>query len=98
MFNRILVPLDGSRFGSRAIKYAEEIAHRFGAKIYLIQVVKPEVPMTGSTVVGPGEDLAATKTAVQIAQAEDRRNAAQTKRYAYPTWFGHEQAYVAGCC
>jgi nucleotide-binding universal stress UspA family protein len=81
MFEKILIPLDGSRFGSRAIRYAEEIAHRFGSKIYLVQVVKPAVPMTGSTVVGPGEDISAAKTAVQIAQDEDKRNAAQAKRY-----------------
>jgi nucleotide-binding universal stress UspA family protein len=81
MFNKILVPLDGSRFGSRAIKYAEEIAHRFGSKMYLVQVIKPAVPMTGSAVVGPGEDIAAAKTAVQIAQDEDKRNAAKAKRY-----------------
>jgi nucleotide-binding universal stress UspA family protein len=81
MFNRIMVPLDGSRFGSRAIKYAEEIARRFEAKIYLIQVLKPAVPVTGSTVIGPGEDMAAAKTAIQIAQDEDKRNFAQVKRY-----------------
>lgn len=81
MFNRILIPLDGSRFGSRAIKYAVELAYRFGAKIYLVQVVKPAVPITGSTVVGPGEDLAAAKTAVQIAQDEDKRNVDKAKRY-----------------
>jgi nucleotide-binding universal stress UspA family protein len=81
MFNRILVPLDGSRFGSRAIKYAEEIARRFRATINLVQVVKPAVPVTGSTVVGPGEDIAAAKTAVQIAQDEDKRNVARAQRY-----------------
>ena len=33
MFKRILVPLDGSGFGSRALKYASEIAGRFGAEV-----------------------------------------------------------------
>jgi len=81
MFNRILVPLDGSRFGSQAVKYAEEIARRFESKIYLIQVVKPAVPMTGSIVSGTGENVTTAKTAIQIAQDEDKRNSAHAKRY-----------------
>ena len=44
MFKRILVPLDGSRFGSRALTYASEVAPHFGAKVILIQVVKPAMP------------------------------------------------------
>ena len=33
MFKKILVPLDGSRFASRSLKYAVEIAQRFDAEI-----------------------------------------------------------------
>jgi nucleotide-binding universal stress UspA family protein len=81
MFNRILIPLDGSRFGSRAIKYAVELARRSESKIYLIQAVKPAVPMAGSIVSGSGENITATRTAIQIAQDEDKRNISKAKRY-----------------
>jgi len=41
MFNRILVPLDGSTLAERAIPHAEEFARIFGANIILLQVLEP---------------------------------------------------------
>ncbi len=41
MFNRILVPLDGSTFAERAIPHAERFAHIFGSSIILLQVLDP---------------------------------------------------------
>ncbi|NLE07928.1 MAG: universal stress protein [Dehalococcoidales bacterium] len=82
MFKRILVPLDGSRYGSKALDYARAIAEKFGAEIILLQVVKPSVPVTPT---GIGEPMiqspAATRTAIQIAQNEDKRNSTSAARY-----------------
>lgn len=41
MFNRILIPLDGSKLAERAIPHAEQFARIFGANIYLLQVLEP---------------------------------------------------------
>lgn len=41
MFNRILVPLDGSTLAERAIPHAEEFARIFGSSIILLQVLDP---------------------------------------------------------
>ncbi len=82
MFKRILVPLDGSRFGSRALAYASEIAHHFGAAIVLIQVVKPATPVAVTTGIVPGIASPSTaKLAVQAAYEEDKRNVARARRY-----------------
>jgi len=39
MFSKILVAVDGSPFAKRALKYAVEIAKRYGAKLILLHVV-----------------------------------------------------------
>lgn len=41
MFNRILVPLDGSAFAERAIPHALQFARIFGSSIVLLQVLDP---------------------------------------------------------
>ena len=41
MFNRILVPLDGSKLSERAIPHAEQFARIFGSTIVLLQVLEP---------------------------------------------------------
>jgi nucleotide-binding universal stress UspA family protein len=41
MFNRILVPLDGSALAERAITHAEQFARIFGSHIFLLQILDP---------------------------------------------------------
>jgi nucleotide-binding universal stress UspA family protein len=41
MFNRILVPLDGSTLAERAIPHAEQLARIFGSSIILLQILDP---------------------------------------------------------
>jgi len=80
MFKRLLVPLDGSRFGSRALRYATEVALRFEAQVILIRVIRPATPViaTGAqNVVSPAE----SEIAVQAALEADKRNTARAKRY-----------------
>ena len=41
MFQRILVPLDGSRRSAQALPYAMEMARRFASQVVLMRVVPP---------------------------------------------------------
>ena len=70
MFERILVPLDGSRFGSMAVSYAVEIAERFGAEVILMSAAVP----TPVEPVGVG-------ITVRTARLEDRRHFRRATRY-----------------
>jgi nucleotide-binding universal stress UspA family protein len=80
MFERLLVPLDGSRFASRALPYAAEVAQRFGAEVILIQVVRPPTAVIDApTPIGVGP--AASEVAVQAALEADKRNVGRAKRY-----------------
>ena len=42
MYEKILVPLDGSPRAERILPYVEELAHAFKSKIYLLQIIHPE--------------------------------------------------------
>jgi len=82
MIKRLLVPLDGSPFGSRAIKYAIEIARRFSADILLLQVIKPATLVAGSTGMAPGiESPTTVEIAMKAALEDDKRNVARARRY-----------------
>jgi nucleotide-binding universal stress UspA family protein len=80
MFKRLLVPLDGSRFASRALRYATEVAQRFGAEVVLIEVIKAATSVidAGAPV---GVSPVGSEIAVQAALEADKRNAARAKRY-----------------
>src|SRR2546428_10483629 len=41
MYRRIVVPLDGSALGERALPHAEAIAERFGAALTLLHATTP---------------------------------------------------------
>lgn len=82
MFRHILVPLDGSRFGTRAIHYATDIARRFGAEITLLQVVKRPMPMVPSAGISPGiADPSTAEKAIEAAMQEEKSNVARARRY-----------------
>jgi nucleotide-binding universal stress UspA family protein len=80
MFERILVPLDGSRFSGRALPYTIEIAKCFGAEVLLLKVVRqtPLVAPTGGSVMA---SPAATQMLIESAKAQDRRNIGKANRY-----------------
>jgi nucleotide-binding universal stress UspA family protein len=80
MFKLILVPLDGSRFSSRALTYGIDIAQRFGAKLILMQAIPAAtLAMPAAEAVGPSP--AATEILVEEARKQDKRNIASAKRY-----------------
>lgn len=45
MYRTILVPLDGSMRAEAILPHAEELAHRYGASVILVQVVEPASPI-----------------------------------------------------
>ena len=76
MFERILVPLDGSRFSAQALDYAIEIAKRFSSETILIRVV---IQATYEDVISLSAE--ADKISKEGAQLRDKRNVEQAKRY-----------------
>jgi len=81
MFKRILVPLDGSRFSSSALRYAIGIAQRFNAQIILIEAVKPVTPSAVPAEAEATTVPVVTEVAVQAARLEEKRSVTKTKRY-----------------
>ena len=80
MFQRILVPLDGSRLSTQAVPYAVEIAKRFSAEVVLVRVISPSglaiVPQATGMEAAVANDIIAQETRVK-----DVDNAANAKRY-----------------
>lgn len=76
MFKKILVPLDGSRFGIKALPYAIEIAKRFDSELVLMQVVFPTIPGHVMSL-----NVEATEIAKKAAQKQDTRYINNAKRY-----------------
>ena len=80
MFERIIVPLDGSRLSAQAIPYASEVGKRFDAEIILVRVLPP----VGLSIVSQdtgAESAAATDIIAQEARMKDVDNASNAKRY-----------------
>ena len=72
MFQRIVVPLDGTDLSSRALPYAVELAQKFSSELILISVVSP------STVVASGvEGPSSVQILVESAQAKDKQAVAE---------------------
>jgi nucleotide-binding universal stress UspA family protein len=83
VFERILVPLDGSQFSARALPYALQVAQRFGGDLTLLQVVRP-APMTApvtSPAGGPLASGAAMELLVRSAKEQDTHNSARARGY-----------------
>ena len=81
MFKRILVPLDGSRFSSTALKYAVDVAQRYSADIILAQVVVRATPAVIPATPEGAMSTAVLESAVEAARLEDTRNTVKAKRY-----------------
>jgi nucleotide-binding universal stress UspA family protein len=52
MYERILVPLDGSEFAEQVLPYAEALAEKFGSQVILLTVVVPTSPAIVPTPIG----------------------------------------------
>jgi nucleotide-binding universal stress UspA family protein len=79
MFERIVVPLDGSRLSTQAIPYATEVGKRFGAEIILVRVISPDdlalVPEVQAADNSNSADI------IQKEETDNEGNAAYAKRY-----------------
>ena len=72
MFKRILVPLDGSKLAEQALPYAEELATKFGATVYLVRAIpKPDVPAAPLNVAAV-EDMAEQQAERYLDRIEKR--------------------------
>lgn len=81
MFQQILVPLDGSRFSSSALKYAIDLAKHYGAGVVLLRAVEPTTPVpVGATTMGMESPVSAQIT-VEEALKQDQRNVKLARRY-----------------
>lgn len=80
MFERILVPLDGSRLSARALPFAMTLARQFNSEIMLVRVVpdaKPNlIPQTGTMVDALAMDIISEQVHIK-----DVENTANAKRY-----------------
>jgi nucleotide-binding universal stress UspA family protein len=80
VFERILVPLDGSRLSAQALPIALTLARQFDSEIILIRIVSDTkvnlIPQTGST----AEALAADIISEHV-YIKDVENVANAKRY-----------------
>ena len=80
MFERIIVPLDGSRLSAQAVPYASEIGKRFDAEVILVRVLSTSGLAILSQDTG-FENAVATDIIAQEARIKDVDNAANAKRY-----------------
>ena len=81
MFKTIVVPLDGSRFSSIALKYAIDIADHYKARLILVRAVERTVPVaTAGASIGV-ETAASSRLAVEAAEGEDHIHERQAKQY-----------------
>jgi nucleotide-binding universal stress UspA family protein len=80
MFERIIVPLDGSRLSAQAIPYASEIAKRFKAEIVLLRVVSNNNVTYLSSSRGI-DNTAALEIIPQQMLVKDVENTAHARRY-----------------
>jgi nucleotide-binding universal stress UspA family protein len=68
MYKKIMVLLDGSRAGGKAVEHGEELAEKFDAELILFRVVSPaNVPATGMGVPG---SISMYEMAVEAAEIE----------------------------
>lgn len=65
MYNRILVPLDGSKLAEQALPHAAVHAARFGAEIVLLKVLEP---LPEPSMAGRGAVRSAETATARIAQ------------------------------
>jgi universal stress protein A len=81
MFKTIIVPLDGSRFSSNALKYAIDIVNHYKARLVLVRAVERTVPVaTAGASIGV-ETATSSRLAIEAAETEDLIKERQAKQY-----------------
>lgn len=80
MYTKILVPLDGSRFSARALKYAVDLARRYDAALVLAQVVPPVRVIPPVDPTGMSNPVA-TGITFEQAGRQDKLHLSRARRY-----------------
>jgi len=81
MFKKILVPLDGSRFSSHALRYAIDIIKHYKARLILVRAIEPAVPIsTAASSIGI-ESPSSVRAAMEAAETQDRLNNRRAGQY-----------------
>lgn len=81
MFERVLVPLDGSRLSAQALPFAVEIGKRFDSEIILVRVISTSGVVIAPQLSGIEASNSATDLIAQEVQVKEMDNAAHAKRY-----------------
>ena len=82
MFSKILVPLDGSKFASRALDIAYEVADHFKAELILFRVVHPlKTPILTGGVYSEAMSAQTAEITTEIALKDEARRKKQAERY-----------------
>ena len=79
MYNKILLPLDGSELSQQAIPHALELAKRFEAEVVLLQVIDSVSQIIAETTPATIEPIPSGQLTVEIAEqaVEGQREAAE---------------------
>jgi nucleotide-binding universal stress UspA family protein len=77
MFERILVPLDGSDLSERALQPAFELAQTFGARVNLLRVIPDDGDIFGAGGLGP--------PAIDIGDSSEKSDWAESEAYLNTT-------------
>ena len=73
MFQKILVPLDGSEPSSKALGYGIDLAKKFGSEIMLLHIYSKAVPfVTPETGVLPTPSVASAEITAEVIEAARR--------------------------
>ena len=92
MYERILVPLDGSNLAARVLPYVEELAQKFGSEVLLFQTITPLSQLIIQSTPGTMEGAASVaETGVQLAEEE-----LVAEREAADAYLASVQARLAG--
>jgi universal stress protein A len=81
MFKTIVVPLDGSRFSSAALKYAIDIVNHYQARLILVRAVERTVPVATAGASLGVETATSSRLAMEAAEREDLIHERQAKQY-----------------
>jgi nucleotide-binding universal stress UspA family protein len=91
MYKTILVPLDGSKRAEAILRYVEELAQCYQAKVILLQVIEPEPPVVGPDLIYPGLNHEELERRVKEAKAylAARQGEFRGKGIEVKTWVAH---------
>ena len=85
MYNKILVPLDGSVRAEKILPHVEEMARKYGSKVILLQVVEPIVTVSSVDIYVPVSEPFTAKLEQAQAYLNDIRKRFQEKQIEVDT-------------